>query len=201
MIIARSLIIATIIGAFATPMLAQQQVTASQNANRPAVTERDDSVSVYLIDVDLRSAIQALAPYVDRPVIFGSVNAGRVTLQSPHPIPRKDVVRVLRGLVESQGLELVADSASGAFRVSPRQTLPTPAAPPVSRAVESRAPSELYSLPLRHARAVQVAATVSALYGRATALGESSVMRGAGPTLSQQLNAQPSATNPLPVPA
>jgi general secretion pathway protein D len=48
---------------------------------------------------------------------------------------------------------------------------------------------QLYVIRLRHARAADVAATVNALYGRVSALGESAVggARGAGPTLAQEL--------------
>jgi len=157
------------------------------------VLPRGDSVSVHLIDVDLRAAVQALAPYVDRPVIFGAVNAGRVTLESPRPIARGEVTRVLRGLVESQNLELRLDTASGTYRVQAK-ALPTPAAPPMPLAAGAASgPQQLFVVRLKHARAAEVAATVNALYGRASALGESTVMgaRGAGPTLPQELNAPP----------
>ena len=185
------------------PAFPQEIVPVRPDSLRPRmVVSQSDSVSVHLSDVDLRAAVQALAPYLDRPVIFGVVNAGRVSLESPRPILRSEVGRVLRGLVESQGLEFVLDSASDTYRVRAKTmpvlaaTLSQPAGP---HAAAASGPTELFVIRLRHARAVEVAATVNALYGRASALGESSVMngaKGAGPTLSQQLNAVPNGSVP-----
>lgn len=155
------------------------------------VTSSGDSVSIHLTDVDLRAAVQALSPYLDRPVIFGAPAAGRVSFESPRPIAHADVPRVLRGIVESQGFDLALDSASGTYRVKTKDP-PAPAAPSASRSEISASTTDLFVIRLRHARAVDVAATVNALYGRASALGESSVLgsgRGAGPTLSQELSA------------
>ena len=145
-----------------------------------AVATLGDSVTVRLVDVDVRTAIQALSRYLDRPVIFGVVGAGqRVTLETPRPVPRIQVVNLLRGVLEAQGLELVADSAAGAYRVQSRVVAP----PPVQAPRVQGGPPALFIIRLRHARAADVAATVSALYGRASALGE----RGAAPTLNEEL--------------
>jgi len=73
----------------------------------PTVSLRNDSVSVRFMDVDLRSAVDALSPYLARPVVFGgSVPGARVTLETPHPVPRRDVFDLLVGLLASQNLEL-----------------------------------------------------------------------------------------------
>lgn len=172
-------------------VIAQQvRVAGSDSARKRVVTNMGDSVSIHLSDVDLRAAVQALSPYLDRPVIFGASAAGRVSFESPRPIAHADIPRVLRGIVESQGLELGLDSASGAYRVKTKDA-PTPPEPIVSRTIAPPSTPDLFVIRLRHARAVDVAATVNALYGRASALGESSVLasaRGAGPTLSQELN-------------
>jgi type II secretory pathway component GspD/PulD (secretin) len=148
-----------------------------------AVIARGDSVTIRLVDVDIRAAIQALSRHLDRPVIFGAVGAGqRVTLETPRAVPRVQVVDLLRSVLEAQGLELVADSAAGAYRVQSReQARAAAAAPQPSR--PQGAPPALFVIRLRHARAADVAATVNALYGRASALGE----RGAPPTLNEEL--------------
>lgn len=192
--------VGSMLGFVAHSVSSQQVSAARRDSVRPQMAIlQGDSVSVHLSDVDLRAAVQALAPYLDRPVIFGAVNAGRVSLESARPIIRGDIARVLRGLVESQGLEFVLDSASETYRVRAKLTAPTPPSPGVDlsapHAIAGQPSSELYVIRLRHARAADVAATVNALYGRASSLGESAVMgaRGAGPTLSQQLNAAPSA--------
>ena len=159
---------------------------------------RNDSVSVHLVDVELRVAVQALAPYLDRPVVFGQVAAGRVSVETPTPVPRADVPRFLRGLVEAQGLELVADTVAGLYRVktrdAPSSAPPPSAAPqPGARTAGPAGAPELFVVHLHHARALAVAATVNALYGHASALGEGQAARGAGPTLGQQLGQNPAA--------
>src|SRR6185312_3816185 len=81
-----------------------------------SVTTHGDSVTIRLIDVDVRAAVEALGQYLDRPVVFGSVAGGKVTLQTPHPIARKEVLPLLRTTLESQNMEIVADS-TGAYLV------------------------------------------------------------------------------------
>jgi type II secretory pathway component GspD/PulD (secretin) len=143
------------------------------------VTARNDSVSIRLVDTDLRAAVQALARYLDRPVMFGAVGDIRVTLETPQPVPRQEVPNLLRALLESQNLRLVEEY--GAYRVAPSAQEPPPA---VSTAGAPVGDVQLYVIRLRHARAADVAATVNALYGQASALGEI----GARPqTLSQGL--------------
>jgi len=170
-------------------------------ARDTTVTLHDDSVSVRLVDADLRGAVQALAQYVDRPVIFGSAVPGsRVTLTTPRPVPRREVVRLLEGLLASQNLALVADS--GFYRVVAKEAPPGGAAGPALPAPDSTAQRtgtvELFTIHLRHARAADVAATVNALYGRASALGEPGAPPGS--TLSQQLQANQVPPVGAPVP-
>ena len=45
-----------------------------------------------------------------------------MTLETPHPVARADVPRLLRGLLDSQGYELVSDTASGTYRARPEGT-------------------------------------------------------------------------------
>lgn len=155
-------------------------------AQAPPVNELGDSVTIHLVDVDLRVAVSALAPYLDRPVVFGAVPALKVTLETPHPVPRADVVRLLTGVVESQNLELSVDTAAGLYRVRPHEVPLSPTSVTGRGGANGRqgdAP-ELYVIHLSHARAADVAATVNALYGRASALGEPGSTTG---TLSSQL--------------
>lgn len=148
-----------------------------------AVTVRNDSVSVRLVDADLRAAVQALAPYLDRPVVFGALSAAHVSLQTPAPVPRHDVVTLLQGMLESQNFELVADS--GLYRVQQKAPQkPASSSRTQQPADTAHGPIQLYVIRIKHARAADVAATVNALFGRASALGEP----GAKPaTLSEQL--------------
>lgn len=145
------------------------------------VSVRGDGVSVHLVDADLRAAVEALAPFLDRPVAFGNAVPGaRVTLETPHAVPRRDVLGLLIGLLASQNLQLAQDSTL--YRVE------TKTAPVAVAAAPNATPAgavQLYIIHLRHARAADVAATVNALYGRASALGEPGA--GRPTTLDQQL--------------
>ncbi|GJG89824.1 hypothetical protein tb265_50050 [Gemmatimonadetes bacterium T265] len=197
---------------FGGALLASALVGApSANAQRRTagpefVSTADSMVDVRLVDVDLRVAVQALGRYLDRPVLVGTPTlpgapAPRVTLETARGVPRAAVPRLLRGLVEAQGWELVTDSVAGLYRVRPKE-VPRPAAPdPVAPAGSPMFPGgaapggpELFVIRLRHARAADVAATVNALYGRSSALGEPGA-RGYAPTLGQQLG--PTAVAPF----
>jgi general secretion pathway protein D len=175
----RSICIALTLGAV---VLAGHPLSAQQDT---AVVVRGDSVTIRLVDVDIRAAIQALSRYLDRPLIFGAIGTGqRVTLETPRPVPRTQVVELLRGVLQAQGLELVADTAAGAYRVQSIEQARALAAPEPQAVPRAQGgPPALFVIRLRHARAADVAATVNALYGRASALGE----RGAPPTLREEL--------------
>lgn len=147
-----------------------------------AVLVRGDSVSVHLVDADLRAAVEAFAPFLDRPVAFGSAVPGaRVTLETPHAVPRAGVLGLLTGLLASQNLQLTRDSAL--YRIEARVAAPTVVPPP--NAAPAGSGVQLFIIRLRHARATDVAATVNALYGRSSALGEPGA--GRPTTLDQQL--------------
>src|SRR6185437_774420 len=157
---------------------------ARAQARDSSVSLRHDSVSVHLVDADIRAAVEALAPYLDRPVGFGSAVPGaRVTLETPAPVARTDVRGLLEGLLESQNLELVRDSAM--YRVQAKAPPPVPAPQLTGGAAHIAGAVQLFVIRLKHARAADVAATVNALFGRASALGEPGATRPA--TLDQQL--------------
>lgn len=71
-------------------------------------------------------------------------------------------MRLLRRVIESQSLELVADS-SGLYRGRAREVTPRP---PAVAAAPEKGVMELFVVRLRHARAAEVAATVNSPYGR-----------------------------------
>lgn len=146
-----------------------------------------DSITIRILDLDLRTAVQTLAPYLDRPVVFGTMPATRVTLETPRPIRRAQVLGYLRGLLDSQNMELYADSG-GLYRVRQKATATIPVQPTASQAsraaVISQGPVDLYVIRLKHARATEIAATINALYGRAYSEAEVSSRFS---TLSQQL--------------
>lgn len=163
-------------------LMCHPAASAAQRADS-LVIARGDSVMIRLVDVDLRAAVQSLAPYLDQPVVFGAATTGRVTLETPRPVPRTEVVRMLRGLLESHNLELLSDTVSGIYRVRAREVARqiAPGGPGGSQQGEA---VQLYVIRLRHARAADVAASVNALYGRASAIGEIGVRPA---TLPQEL--------------
>lgn len=140
------------------------------------VVERNDSVSARIVDAYLRLAIQALARYLDRPVVFGNIGDLRITFETPQPVPRATLPSVLRGMLQTYGLELTEEPTF--YRIGP------PAPPAPALATVQSGPTQLFVLRIRHARADDVAATVNALYGRPGALGEIGAPRA---TLSEQL--------------
>lgn len=158
-------------------------------AQSDSVALRGDSVMIHLVDVDLRAAVQALGRYLDRPVVIGAISGARVTFETPQPVPRSDIARLLRGVLASQNIDLVADS-SGIYRLTPREPVRAPvmqSAPEAAPRAAGAQTVRLFVIHLKHARAADVAATVNALYGRASALGE---LPNQQPTLARSLEAQ-----------
>ena len=125
-----------------------------------AVRTANDSVSVRFVDADIRGVIQALVRYLPKPVLVGNLQPVKVSLETPTPVPRGRVRDLLKGLVESQSLEFIEDSTF--FRVSP-----VLARPPQSGVTggQGGSPVQLFVIRLKHARAVDVAATVNLLFG------------------------------------
>jgi general secretion pathway protein D len=183
------------IAALGASRLRAQRPLSADTGTRIA-RQRGDSVTIQLLDVDIRTAIAALAPYLDRPVSFGTVPALRVTLETPRPVARADILALIRGVVAGQALELQLDTAAKMYRLQQRPVAPSPVAGDVANAAGTSgsrqtgigAPGapQFFVIHLHHGRAADVAATVNALYGHAGALGESSV--SARGSLSQQLS-------------
>ncbi len=149
-------------------------------AQEPPIVALGDSISIRFIEVDLRVIVQSLSRFLDRPVLISGIPSARVTIETPRPIARRAVLPLLRGLLQAQQLELVEDSTAGLFRV--RGEAAGESGRTAGRASGRPGPGQngaagdgtlvLFMLRLRHARAADVAATVNALYGRASAVGE-----------------------------
>ena len=158
-------------------------------AQRAGITRSGGGVDVDFIDVDMRSVLQSAAAYLDRPLVFGQVPATRVTLRSPRPVSPADLLVMLRGMLETNGQELVVEN--NVYRVQPKAAAPQPQPQyppqpqPGARAGGAQAGMQLFAIQLRHARAADVAATINALYGRGGAVGELGDRRQA--TLADQL--------------
>jgi general secretion pathway protein D len=124
-----------------------------------------DSLSVRLRDVPLRNVVEVLSPYLSRPVVITGPAGPAVTLETPSPVPRADIERLLRGILQANGFTLEADTVARLFRVAPQASSPPSTA---ARSLGAGAATELqlFVIPLQHARAGDVASTINALYGR-----------------------------------
>lgn len=140
-----------------------------------------DSVRVRFVETDLRTVVQALGRYAPKPVIANGVPGVRVSLETPTAVPRSTVLALLRGVVESSGLELTEQESF--YRVGPRA--PAAAPIPANPAAAPQGPVQLNVIRLKHARAGDVAATINQLFG---AGGEFSGRSGlSSGTLSEEL--------------
>lgn len=157
---------------------------AAASAQEPAIgPSRADSVSLRFVDADLRVVIQALSRHLAKPVLTQGVPGTRVTLETPAPVHRDQVLPLLRGLVETHQLDFAEDSSY--YRITLRLP-PASVAAPVAVGSDPRGgPILLHVIRLKHARAADVAATVNLLFG---ASGEFAGGRGlSGGTLSDEL--------------
>src|SRR5919197_1613682 len=62
----------------------------------------NDSISVRFVDADIRGVIQAIGRYLPKPVLAGTIQPVKVSLETPTPVARSAVRELLKGLVESQ---------------------------------------------------------------------------------------------------
>lgn len=139
----------------------------------PAGAPTSDSLHIRFAETDLRVALQAIGQYLDRPLALASgVPASRITFETPRPVARHDLPRILKGLLDVQGLEMVADTVAGIYRVQPHVVPVQPPPRPTQSVRPASGPMELFTLRMKHVKAQEVAATINALYGRASAVGE-----------------------------
>jgi general secretion pathway protein D len=166
-----------------------------------------DSVTLRIVNTELRTAVQVVQQYLDKPVIFTGPSSGpQVTLEPPRAVARADVPRLLRGLLDSQGYEFIEDTATGTYRARPKEqariqsTFPINPAPQSSEQAMRRPANapELFVIALKHARAADVAATINALFGRSSGVQTGALNRPS--TLSDELRflQSPPTEPPLP---
>jgi general secretion pathway protein D len=183
-------LIAAAVALFALPLGVRAQVLPIAS----------DTVAIRIQDTDLGTAIQILGRYLDRPIVNSSSSTARVTLETPRAIPRHEVLRLLRGLVDSHGLEFVDDSVSGIYRIRARSVPRIDQSQPgtAQRRPDPESTYELFVVPLKHARAVDVARTIGMLFG--VSRGDDAASAARPGTLSAELrqNLVPPEGTPLP---
>lgn len=137
-----------------------------------------DSVVVRFVDADLRAVVQALAQYLDRPLLIHDIPPERVTVDHPGAVPRGAVLELIRGLLDARGLAIREDSSYYTVTRRAASAIGEAERPPV-RALD------LFVIPLRHSIAADVAATLNLLFGAGgTFSGRPGLSDG---TLSEQL--------------
>lgn len=160
-------------------------MTAAARAQDPAApspaagaAERD-SVTFKFTDAPLPAVIQAMARHLPKPVLSAGVPDVRVSFETPGYVPDSTVAPLLAGLVAMHGLELTEDATF--YRVASRPQAPA------SLATEQAAVGggvKFHTIPLKHARASDVAATINQLFGGGGGGGASGFATG---TLSDEL--------------
>ncbi|MCC7131639.1 MAG: hypothetical protein IT352_03290 [Gemmatimonadales bacterium] len=115
-------------------------------------------MTIRLADTELRVAIQLLSRYLPKPAIVASVPSARVSLETPGHLDARGIAALLKGLVEAHGLVFAEDSAF--FRITPRANEPTQ-----GTGDSGHGAIRLHVIRLRHARAADVAAVVTQLFG------------------------------------
>lgn len=156
--------------------------TEASVAQDTALVQTVRTVVVRFIDADLRLVLQTLGQHLDKPLIVTAVPSEPVTLDFPNPVPTSSLLGIIRGLVESRGLELQDKPDYFLVRV------PAPASAGVELASQAQGPIQLFVVRLKHARAADVAATVDQLFGGSGVFaGRSGLSQG---TLGDELRAQ-----------
>ncbi|HET7601895.1 MAG TPA: secretin N-terminal domain-containing protein [Gemmatimonadales bacterium] len=152
------------------------------------VLEHGDSVTIRFVEADLRAVVQAMSQYLNKPLLTANLPGDRVTLETPTPVARENILPLLEGLAEAHGLRLTEDAAY--FRLGPAPPVaPQPVTP--SAAVAAQGSTQLFVIHLKHANAADVAATVNMLYGGTGAFAGAGLSTG---TLSDELRRTSAAT-------
>jgi general secretion pathway protein D len=153
---------------------------------------QDQSVLIDFQDADLRTVIAALVEAGGLNVSYGELPARHVTLRMRQPVPKTDVLPLLRSLAQSNGLTVTEEG--GLIRLTAQESAPrTPQPAPTVRDDSSGGELRLFVYRLKHARAAKLASTLQAIFGGKDKSGLAASTSNLGlssPTLSDQLRGQ-----------
>ena len=159
--------------ALATALAAAGGATAQEPARTPG------GIVIDFQDADIRAVITALAEAGRINVVFGELPERRVTLRVRQAVAPAQVLPLLRGLVEANGLVMV-EGQGGLVRIEA----------PVGRTPGGAAPElRLFVHRLKHARAARLAVTLQSLFGAQLSATDAQLGLGTTP-LSEQLRRQ-----------
>ncbi len=160
--------------------------SGSLSAQDPRVEVQGDSVRIWLQSVEIGVALQAFGRYLDRPLVIDPDITGTIPFfETPQPIPRTEILGALRGLALSQGLRVDVDSSF--VRVRKATEGESESSDSVSVAAPDR--GALFTVPMRHAQAAEVAAILNELYGAGPAVSSSG--GGRQPRDDEEVNTGP----------
>ncbi|MGH7519532.1 MAG: type II secretion system protein GspD [Gemmatimonadales bacterium] len=140
-----------------------------------------EGVLVDFQDADLRVVITALAEAGGLNVVYGDLPARRVTLRMRQPVPKENLLALLRSLAQSNGLRVTEDDTF--IRLELAGQVPAAAAKDTAAASEEL---RLYVHRLKHVRAARLASTLQTLFTGAARPGLRDVGSGTVP-LSESL--------------
>lgn len=139
---------------------------AAQEPEPVRVTEQ--GVLVDFQDADLRLVITALAEAGGLNVVYGDLPQRRVTLRMKQPVPKENMVALLRSLAQSNGLRVTEDgefirleAATVADSAQAKDTTEVP-----------QAEVRLFVYRLKHVRAARLGSTLQSLFGGRSATPE-----------------------------
>ena len=158
-------------------------LAAQDTLNTPRV-----GILVDFQDADLRTVITALAEAGNINVFYGDLPNRRVTLRLRQPVPRADVLPLLRSLAQSNGLQVVEEGGLVKLLVDDART---PAATERAQQESTRRAAEtrLFVYRLKHVRAAKIAATLQQIFGSRGGTSTFGAPGLSGRSLSQQLDA------------
>ena len=161
---------------------------------------QDQSVLIDFQDADLKTVIAALVEAGGLNVSYGELPARHVTLRMRQPVPKTDVLPLLRGLAQSYGLTVTEDG--GLIRLTAQEPSKAPAAPAAARSDTTGGDLRLYVYRLKHARAAKLAGTLQSIFGGRGAQPGPGLGLTTAPLSdqlrTQQLGPTPAETPPVP---
>ncbi len=159
-----------------------------------ALQEPQDAVRLDFQNVELSVVLSALADAGNLNVVYTDLPSSRVTLRMNQPVPRSEILPLLRSIAESNGLTVIDDGALLRVELSDTRDV-DPETEDVAATDElppAAAGPQFFVYPLKHTRASTLAGTIEAIFGRGEGMPVRQTSRpdAQGRSLSQQLRNQ-----------
>ena len=136
--------------------------SAARASAQDPVKVTPDGVMVDFQDADLRLVVAALAEAGGLNLVYSDLPARRVTLRMKQPVPKENLLPLLRSLAQSNGLRVVED---GDFLRLESASAADTASAHADTTAEAPEDMRLFVYRLKHVRAAKLGATIQALFG------------------------------------